>query len=281
MWVASRKRAFIGLAPLVLAAVGAWRGAGRRRELLALLAVSAVVALGPVNLVGDRAIPMPLYLPYEHVPLFHMFRIPGRAYALGILAIGVLASRGLERLVERLAPGSRHALAAATAAACLVVLAENVPLPLRSFEAARWIDPPAEVAGFFSSHRDAVVLDLPSGIGYGLAGSANDLNVFNRELIYMNWQTRHGATIVNGVNGYVPDERIAVQKLIARLPEREALEGLSRIGVTHMVFHGDLVLPGEEGVLPALRRSPRLEIVVDSGVTTIFRILPRETRRRP
>jgi len=272
MWVASRRRAFIGVTPLLLALLGAWGREPGRRELLALLAVAVVLALGPVDVFGGRVVPMPLYLLYEHVPLFHMFRIPGRAFALGLLALGVLAARGLDGLVEKLAPSARGALLAASIASCLVVLAENVPVPMRSFEAARWAEPPAELVSFFSSRPEAVILDLPSGIGYGLAGSAKDLNVFNRELIYMNWQTRHGATIVNGVNGYIPDERIAIQKLISRLPAPEAVEGLALTGVTHIVFHEDLALPGEERLLPALRSSPRLEPLVDSEGTVIFRI---------
>jgi len=46
---------------------------------------------------------------------------------------------------------------------------ENVPFPMRSFEAAAYAEPPKDYLDFFSTQRDAVILNLPSGIGYGLA----------------------------------------------------------------------------------------------------------------
>jgi hypothetical protein len=115
-------------------------------------------------------------------------------------------------------------------------------------------------------------LNLPSGIGYGLAGSADDLYVFNRELIYMNWQTYHGQSIVNGVNGYIPRSRIAVQKLIAHLPSEQAIAGLARLGVGFVAFNKKLLLPGEAALLGALQRAPSLEPVLETDTTAIFRV---------
>jgi len=217
------------------------------------------------------AVPMPLYAFYELVPGFHVFRIPGRAFALALLALVACAARGLDRILERYgAAGWRYAAVVALAAAVVVV--ENVPFPMRSFAAAAYVSPPPAYRRFFSAQPGAVVLNLPSGIGYGLAGSADDLYVFNRELIYMNWQTYTGESIVNGVNGYIPRSRIAVQKLIARLPSEEAIAGLARMGVGFIAFNKGLLLPGEAALLPGLQRAPSLERVLDSETTVIFRV---------
>ena len=151
-------------------------------------------------------------------------------------------------------------------------MVENVPFPMRSFAGAAYVRPPADYERFFAAQRGAVILNLPSGIGYGLAGSADDLYVFDRELIYMNWQTYHGQSIVNGVNGYIPWSRIGVQKLTARLPSEEAVVGLARLGVGFVAFNKGLVLPGEGPSLAQLRRTPRLEPVLESADTAVFRV---------
>ena len=272
LWVSSRKRAFIGAALYLLALVGAWRTFPGRRELLALIVVGFILALGPVNVFGDRVVPMPLYVLYEYLPGFHMFRIPGRAFALMLLAVVVCAAKGLELLLERYAPTShRVPLVVALLVGALVVV-ENVPFPMRSFEAAAYARPPRDYLRFFSDKHDAVVLNLPSGIGYGLAGSADDLNVFNRELIYINWQTYLGLDIVNGVNGYIPHTRITTQKFIAGLPREDAIAGLARIGVDFIVFNKGLLLPGESVLAHGLERAGSLEPVHDSETTAIFKV---------
>jgi hypothetical protein len=216
-------------------------------------------------------VPMPLYPFYEWVPGFHVFRIPGRAFALTLLGLVVGAARGLERLLERYGIGGWRYAAVILLAGAIVVV-ENVPFPMRSFAGAAYVSPPPDYRRFFSAQPGAVVLNLPSGIGYGLAGSADDLYVFNRELIYMNWQTYTGQSIVNGVNGYIPRSRIEVQKLIARLPSEEAVAGLARMGVGFIAFNKDLLLPGEAAMLPALRRARSLEPVLDSEATVVFRV---------
>jgi hypothetical protein len=271
LWVSSRRRAFVGLLPYLLAVLGAWRPFPGRRDLLALYGVGVVLALGPLARVGSVALPLPLYALYELVPAAYVFRIPSRAFALALLGLAVLASRGLERLLERKrASGWRRR--AAVMAVAAVVLLENVPVPMRSFEAAAWTRPPPEYLQFFSAQDGAVILNLPSGIGYGLAGSADDLYVFNRELIYMNWQAYHGRDIVNGVNGYIPRSRIAVQKLVSRLPSEVAVAGLARMGVGFIAFNKGVVLPGEAALLPRLRRVASLETVLDTERTVVFRV---------
>ena len=274
LWVSSRRRAFIGIVPYLLALVGLRQAFAGRKELLALFLVGFVIALGPLVTVGGVMVPMPLYALYELVPPAHVFRIPGRAFSLSVLAVAVLAARGLERRLDRHRVITRGRTAAAVLLAALVVAMENVPFPMRSFEAAAWAEPPADYLRFFSAQPPAVILNVPSGIGYGLAGSADDLYVFNRELVYMNWQTYHGHSIVNGVNGYIPRSRIAVQRLIARLPSDLAVAGLARMGVGFVAFNRGLLLPGEAALLARLRRAPTLEAVLDSESTVVFRVRP-------
>lgn len=274
LWVSSRRRAFVGLVPWALALMALFRGFRGRRDVVALLVAGFALALGPGVSLGGTFVPTPLYWMYEYLPGFHLFRIPGRAFALSVLGIAIAMAKGVEMLLESRAGGARWKRAAIVLGVAALVVVENVPFPMRSFEATRYLRPPEEYLKFFSGRKVGAILNLPSGIGYGLAGSADDLYVFNRELVYMNWQTYHGNDIANGVNGYIPLERIEVQKLIAALPRDEAIEGLRDIGVDFIVFNKEMLLEGERSILLDLRRSPELECLLDGSSTVVFGVRP-------
>ena len=272
LWVSSRKRAFVGLSLYLLALTCFFQSFRGRREWVVLGVVGFIVSLGPTARFGDVMVPMPLYPLYEYVPGFHMFRVPGRAFCLSLLALTILAAKGLGAWVDRQwARSPRAPLWAAVIATSLFVV-ENVPFPMRSFEGKTLATPPEDYARFFSGIDETVILNLPSGIGFALAGSANDLNVFNREIVYTNWQTYHGHSIVNGVNGYIPHSRIATQRLIEALPNPEAVDGLARLGVRHIVYNKNLVLPEERQQLQQLQNATALESVFESDSTAVFRI---------
>jgi hypothetical protein len=271
LWVSSRRRAFIGVLPYLLALVAARRGFAGRGELIALFVAGVVMALGPGFTLGERFVPMPLYWLYQYAPGFHMFRIPGRAFTLSLLAVEVAAAKGLELLLARFAHAGFRRRAAVLAMMVLVLL-ENLPFPMRSFEGERFARPSEDYLRFLTARRDAVILNLPSGIGYGLAGSADDLYVFNRELIYMNWQTYHRHDIVNGVNGYIPLSRIELQRLIMALPGDEAVAGLRELGVQFLVVNKEMFLPGELPLTHALRASRKLVSVLDTDTIAVFAV---------
>jgi hypothetical protein len=274
LWVSSRRSAFVGVVPYVLALLCVGASFEGKRDLIALFAAGLLVALGPGFTLGSDFVPLPLYWVYEKVPGFHMFRIPGRAFALSVLALEIAAAMGLDALLRRLGLLSGAKRNAAIAAGMLLVLLENVPFPMRAFAGERLARPPEDYLQFLSGRRQTVLLNLPSGIGYGLAGSAQDLYAFNRELIYMNWQTYHRQDIVNGVNGYIPHSRIQVQRLIATLPSESAIAGLRELGVRFIAFNKGMLLPGEPSLIPALRRSRMLIPVLESESTAVFGVRP-------
>ena len=80
--------AYVGLAALALAVVGAWRGRGRARSFGLLFAVlGLLLALGRWN---------PLYyLLYLTVPGMDLFRVPARWMMLYTLGMAMLAGLGV------------------------------------------------------------------------------------------------------------------------------------------------------------------------------------------
>jgi hypothetical protein len=120
--------AYVGVVPLVLAAIGASR---RPRDSvllwLALAGVSLGIALGPFlyvhGLVSDsRWLPMPYRLLSAMLPeaLTRMFRSPYTFMAVAYLALWMLAALGIARLRAQLGSGSSRVVGSLVLAAWLV-----------------------------------------------------------------------------------------------------------------------------------------------------------------
>jgi hypothetical protein len=117
-----------------------------------------------------------------------------------------------------------------------------------------------------------VVADLPASGVFAPNAYGEPLFPQSREHIYMLWQTRHRASTVNGLNGYLPKARIDLQRALDRVPEPSALDDLERAGVRYLVFHRRMVLPTEVELFPRLRDSPELHLVLDNADVSIFEL---------
>lgn len=130
--------ASIGLVALVLGVYGLLRDRQRAMVFVAILVVSALLALGPylqVNGVNssltDRPIPLPYMLFYQ-LPFMNIMRVPSRFVSLVMLSLAALAGIGIAALARRpwavgLPAAQRTALWAVLG---LLVVFENVPTPL-------------------------------------------------------------------------------------------------------------------------------------------------------
>jgi len=298
-FVYTRRCAFLGLVLYALAGIGLWgagaadasaadagpadagRAAGRRRELAGLYVAALLVSFGPYVSVGAALIPNVTYPAYKWLDAAGALRVPSRAFSFAVLAVVLAAAAGLERL-GTLAPlrtrGRRQALFGLLT---LAVLAENVPVPLRSFAGRRLAEPEPLVREFFAARRGDVLLDLPSQPGGALYRDSHDLFEWNRELIYMNRQTYHRQSIVNGVHGYFPRSRLRAQKLVNQLPAPRAFAGLRDLGVDYIVYHRSLEFPWEAGLYRDLNGAPELVVVAAAADVTIFGWAPGPERPAP
>ncbi len=268
-FVYTRRCAFLGFVLYVLAFAGV-RRRSMRPELLALYAGALILSFGPLIWIGEVMLPN-VTLPLYRWGIASVLRVPARAFAFALLPVVLLASIGLERIgasrkLDR--PWKRFLLFGLVTAA---VLAENVPSPLKSFAGRSLATPEPLVLEFFAGTRGSVILDLPSRLGGALFRDSSDLFEWNREIIYMNRQTYHLQSTVNGVHGYFPRSRLRVQRLIEELPSQEALKELREIGVKFIVYHRTLELPWEAGLYRKLEGSPDLVAVESSPEVTIFR----------
>lgn len=310
-WGVVRHLNFIGLL-IVVAGVAALFKPGKHRLLLGgIAAIGFVLSWGPVLKLpvtlpgGIQEIPSLLYPFYEMFPIFKFHRVPVRAYFLVLLALTVLAGMTVEFGFTRIRSLRLQYLAFAILVC--VHLVENVPVPFTAYYRLGALMPiPPEYERFASKvSPDAVFLDLPSNFGFAYTGwnprafadpaafiernasnptlhakwidvpfEDQNLTPYIREAVYMNWQTVHRRNIAGGCNGYFPTPRLIFDRWLYDLPSERVLRWLRENGVDYLAFHKQMVMPGEEGLLQDLIRSPYLQTVFTSDQTVVFQLKP-------
>ncbi len=271
-YVSDRKKACIGLLVYILALIGIVRGLPGRTELLVLGASALFIALGPTIVIGDILVPTPMYVVHKYVPGADFLRLPLRAFFVTLLVLGILAARGLEVVIERVGPRVRWKAAVVSMTALSLFLVENLPWPLRVHELGPHLEAPQAYLEFFADSDDAVILDLPSDTGASVLGSGDGLYPYNREILYMNWQTQHRQNILGGVNGYLPLTRVHVQTLASALPDKKAIRDLvTQFDLQYLVVHKKIVFEHERAQIERIRNSPCLEKLLDTSEITILK----------
>jgi len=283
-WPYIRRYAFSGYLIVILALLSLkkhWKG---EKELI-LIALSGFLLSGgqEIRINGLTIHPLFFYL-YNLFPCMAIMRVPLRAYFLVTLTISILAAVSLEEILKNIK--NRNMYIFFIIAVLLFHSVENIPFPFYACNIEKYHNIPAEYYNFFKNQKDLIILDLPSNIGLDFRESGNNLFVYNREIIYMNWQTQHKQNITGGVNGYYPVSRVIIQKYIDSLPERNSFSSLSKLGVDYIVFHKTMLLPGEKNLLPQLNRSDCVEKVMETGDISIFKmklpdINPSESEKLP
>jgi hypothetical protein len=178
-------------------------------------------------------------------------------------------------------------------------------MPFKAWPVAAHIEMPADYAQFAAAtDAGAVFLDLPTAFNMRFedpdawrdadprelvtrrpgqpelrvremsmfTSSWDNIFQYNREIIYLYWQSRHHRSTVSGLNGYFPTPRMIYQYWTARLPDPEAFGELKRYGVTVLVYHKNMGLPRDTMTFQQIDSSPLLEKVFDGPTVAAFRL---------
>ncbi len=302
-WGFVRHHNFHGLLILSLAFYALLKWNKENRKLLAIIAIGGVLlSLGPMLMVGtDEIIPTPLYPLYHHLPILEYLRVTSRAFFIFSFAIAVLAAMSFEKITQNLDP---RKFLAVSLLFFLAHFIENTPMPFKAFKYEGLYEPPAIYEQIRAeNNNDTLILDLPSYfsldypnwtdsafrnpeshifkqegkekieiVNQGMfVSSWDDVFEYNREIIYLNWQTSHKLNTINGVNGYFPEPRLIYQYHINKLPDPDSLITLKNMGITHIVFHKKLRLKNELDYLDQLRQSTYLKIYQEDEETVLFK----------
>jgi hypothetical protein len=177
---------------------------------------------------------------YRLLPGFDLIRVPSRLGVLGLLALSVLAARGLDVALAR-ARESRRLLLAVAALGLMVAEFAAFPLDARPYG----LDLPAIDAVLAQKPPPFSVVELPVADPTTNATQSARLNSH-----YMLHSMAHWQPMVNGYSGIIPPRHERLFRILTAFPETASLRELETLGVRYAVLHREFYTDAEwAGVL--------------------------------
>ncbi len=163
---------------------------------------------------------------YRLLPGFDLIRVPSRLGILTLLALGVLAAVGLDRLVRGL-KAPRGAWVGAAAVALLVGELAAFPLDAREYG----VDVPA-------IDRELAARPKPfAAVGFPVPDPTNATQSARVHTYVMLHSMEHWQPMVNGYSGIVPPRHQRLYMILTAFPDTASLRELEELGVGYAVLH--------------------------------------------
>jgi hypothetical protein len=174
------------------------------------------------------------------LPGLNFVRVPSRFLLLGLLALGLLAGWGVDRIARGATARRRMEVAAV---ASLVLMAEFAMPPLAP-QPYRVEIPAIERWVGTRSDRMAIV-DLP------VTDSLSVITRERRNTLYMLHSMGHFKPIFAGYSGTQPPGYEDALWELTTFPDERSLDTVMKMGFTHAILHVDLVPPTERADVEA------------------------------
>ena len=171
---------------------------------------------------------------YRLLPGFDLIRVPSRLFILTLLALAVLAAKGLDRLIAPLA-GRRRAAAGAAVVALLTAELAAFPLETRPYA----LELPAIDRELAARPRPFTVVELP------VADPANATQSARLHSHYMLHSMAHWQPMVNGYSGIIPPRHERLFRILTAFPDTASLGELEALGVRYAVVHREFYTDAE------------------------------------
>ncbi|MBI3362854.1 MAG: hypothetical protein HY023_17265, partial [Chloroflexi bacterium] len=296
---------FPGIVALGLAGIGAFRGNASRADatrgrwwlwyytLLGLLAV--VLSFGPTLLLTREAPPlvegMPYAWLYRAVPPLAALRVPARMVVLLMLAVAVLAGRGIgvggrdfQRMIEtEKRMGRSHLLFRFVSAGCLSIgiagalVLEYLSFPAPHFDVPTGAAVPPVYRWLATQEFDGAIFELPTARTSNITDDQASIALMARQQYFSTYHMRPIAIGYSGTNAPSFADVIDYAPAAASPPGIAYLRGL---GVGRIVVHRDEMTWDEWArFAESAARQPDLLHVADVGGSSVYSVAPAATSR--
>lgn len=197
------------------------------------------------------------------LPGFNFIRVPSRFMILAMLALGVLAGAGFDRLAGRLGVAARRS---AFAVVCAVLIAEYASMPLGMVPYTvtipaidRWLD---------TVPKSFAIAEVP-------VPSPGNLGAYERhQTTSMLHSMAHWQKTVHGYSGIRPPLHDRLYLEMTAFPDEVSVSSLRQLGVTFVVVHTEMYPPGRwPQVEEKLAAFPGLRLEHIEGDGRVYTIL--------
>jgi hypothetical protein len=239
-----------GFALLALAGVGAWRW--RRSPitwtLLIIAGVCFVLSLGPELRLGDRTIPLPALLAYEHIPVLRSIRAWSRMAFYVQICVGLLAALGLTGFAQ----WRRAWQALGVVAVCGVLLEVAHAAPWSASTAPRPVD-----RWLATQPGSGATLQVPDSF----SGAIEYYALFSKR------------PSLTGYGTFEPAGATADLVWLREFPSERALTTLRRLGGEYILVRRSAMEREWPGWRERAAQRPELAQVYEDDEFTVYRIV--------
>jgi len=200
------------------------------------------------------------------MPGLNFVRMPSRFTVLGMLALGIVAASGFDRLMS----ARRSASRVVAAALCIAgLIAEFALIPMTSEPYA--VDPPAIDRWVGTQPQPMALLEMPL---------SDSLGVPSRERWTTNFMVHsmaHWKPLFVGFSGIQPPGYQDNYWTMVRFPDAASVALARRLGITHVILHTSLVDPGQRALVESqyLQFANEVQLVHTEGEGRLYAITPR------
>lgn len=200
------------------------------------------------------------------MPGLNFVRMPSRFTVVGMLALGIAAASGFDRLTSSARSSVRYGAAALCGLALIAEFA-LLPIPMEPYV----VDPPAIDRWVGAQPAPMALLEMPL---------SDSLIVPNRErwtTRFMLHSTAHWKPLFVGFSGIQPPGYQDNYWTMVRFPDDETLALARRLGITHVILHTSLIDPTERELVEQkyIRFAGELQLVHTEGEGRVYAIRPR------
>ena len=164
------------------------------------------------------------------LPGLNFVRVPSRFLLLGLLALGLLAGWGIDR-IARGATSRRRTQVAAVASLALMAEFAMPPLAPQPYR----VDIPAIERWVGTQPDRMAIVDLP------VTDSLSVITRERRNTLYMLHSMGHFKPIFAGYSGTQPPGYEDALWQLTTFPDERSLDTVTKMGFTHVILHADLV----------------------------------------
>ena len=248
---------FPGLLVLILAAIAITSWPARRRLRENYTAFYILIAIGSVLMYASW--PFEIWRYVYWLPGFNFIRVPSRFVLLLMLALGVLAGIGFDRLSVQM-PGTLKTIAAAVIT--ILLLGEYASYPFSSVPYAvdippidRWLD---------TQPKPFVVAEVP-------VPSPGNLGALERQqTTSMLHSTAHWQKTIHGYSGIRQPFHDRLYLELTAFPDDTSINSLRAVGATYIVVHTD-AYPGNWPLIEErIARTPALKLEHVEGAGRVY-----------
>jgi hypothetical protein len=199
------------------------------------------------------------------MPGFNFIRVPSRFAILAMLALGVVAATGFERLVGRARPAAQTAAAVIVGALLLGEFSGHpfggVPFQLEIPAVDRWLD---------DQPKPCAIAEVP-------VPSPGNAGAFERHnTTAMLHSMAHWQKVVQGYSGIHPQSQLNFLTALTVFPDDVSMGLLIQNNVDYIVVHTEQYEPGKWSEVEArIATEPRLRLEHTADTGRVYRVLNR------